>query len=286
MPSFITLPLFLLLLLVTQHALGDDFCKRLAHKLRTVIHSGCLALELRPSGAVSVEGLPIMERRVRPDTSGHPRVLFLAGIHGDEWASVSLAYLWLQILIEQQPQLHHDWLVVPVVNPDGLFRRPSHRTNAHGVDLNRNFPSPDWPTHAHAWWHRFKRDNPRYYPGPAAASEPETRHVIRLIRDFQPHVIIALHAPFRLLDYDGPNHLTLPKKLGPLKLRQLGTYPGSLGRYAGEYLHIPVLTIELANAARMPTRRQIRAMWQDLENWLHQAHAPLGKPALHAIKTP
>jgi len=262
------LPFFICLVLIVSTASAEDFCTTLSKKLRTVTYSGCKGLTLQPSGHTSIEGIPLMARRVRPQTPVPSRILFLGGIHGDEWASVSLSYLWLQNLIEQQPHLRHDWLVVPVVNPDGLFRRPSQRTNARGVDLNRNFPSPDWQTHAHNWWQQFKRRNPRYYPGPAPASEPETRYVLSLIRNFQPHIIIALHAPYKLLDYDGPHHITIPQQLGSLKLRQLGTYPGSLGRYAGEYLHIPVLTIELASAANMPTRQQIQSMWQDLAHWL------------------
>ncbi len=250
------------------------FCDALAKKLRTVTLQGCRALSLTPSGHYSHQGWPLAERHIH--ASQHPstpeRILFIGGIHGDEWAAVSLAYLWLQNLIRHQNQLKNHWLVVPVANPDGLFKRPSTRTNARGVDINRNFPSPDWQTLALDWWQRYKRKNPRYYPGPNAASEPETRYLVSLIKHFQPTIIIALHAPYRLLDYDGPHHITIPEKIGSLKLRQLGTYPGSLGRYAGEYLKIPVVTIELKSARRMPSAQEIESMWHDLNRWIDKIH--------------
>ena len=54
------------------------------------------------------------------------------------------------------------WLI-PTVNPDG----DAHNTryNAHRVDLNRNFPT-SWVKQG---------TGTRYYSGPKAASEPETR---------------------------------------------------------------------------------------------------------------
>ena len=260
----------------------ERFCTDLAHKLRTVRKNACMALDLRPSGFYSVENRPIMARlfpATRPDDQ-HPtrRILFIGGIHGDEWSAVSLTYLWMQI-VQQHTDRSHAWLMIPVVNPDGLFRKPSRRTNAHGVDLNRNFPSPDWHEKAHLWWQKRKRANPRYYPGPAPASEPETRYLLHVIHDWQPDIIIALHAPFNLLDYDGPQQAK-PHKIGSLRLRQLGTYPGSLGRYAGEYLHIPVVTLELKSAHRMPSKAEMDAMWHDLHHWLAHVMASV-LPALN-----
>lgn len=233
------------------------FCYTLADELRTVTFPGCQALGLKASGHHSIQGWPLTERYLQaPIQSNSERILFIGGIHGDEWAAVSLTYLWLQNLIKYQNQLKNHWLLIPVANPDGLFKRPSTRTNAHGVDLNRNFPSPDWSARALDWWTRYKHKNFRYYPGPHAASEPETRYLIQLIKHYQPTLIIALHAPFQLLDYDGPHHITIPERIGPLKLRQLGTYPGSLGRYAGEYLKIPVVTIELKSAGKCPPSKK------------------------------
>ena len=48
----------------------------------------------------------------------------------------------------------------------------------------------------------------------------------------------------------------------------MGTYPGSLGRYAGIHLGLPVITIELPSAGIMPSRDDQRRMWVDLVAWL------------------
>ena len=50
----------------------------------------------------------------------------------------------------------------------------------------------------------------------------------------------------------------------------MGTYPGSLGRYAGIHLGMPVITIELPSAGIMPSREDQRRMWVDLVSWLRE----------------
>jgi beta-N-acetylhexosaminidase len=76
--------------------------------------------------------------------------------------------------------------VVRDLNPDGARRRA--RANARGVDLNRNFP--------HRW--RAARRG-RYWPGPRAGSEPETRWAMRLVRAVRPHVTVWLHQPYGIV---------------------------------------------------------------------------------------
>lgn len=245
-----------------------SFCKALANKLRTVSFDGCQALQLNSTPYYkSAEGRALMIREVLPDDTLPPKgkILFIGGIHGDEYAAISLTYLWLQTLLSDQS--HYHWLFLPLANPDGLFRNPATRPNANSVDLNRNFPSPDWEALALKTWRNHYHKNPRRYPGPNANSEPETQWMVNLIERFKPDAIISIHAPYGLLDYDGPEHAQ-PNQIGHLKHRALGTYPGSLGRYAGEYLNIPVLTLELKSAGRMPKPKEIRHMLTDLEAWV------------------
>ncbi len=73
-------------------------------------------------------------------------------------------------------------------------------------------------------------------------------------------------APHGILDYDGS--ITPPKRLGPLHLKQLGTYPGSLGNYGWFVKQIPVMTIELKHAGIMPKQKDIDRMWTDLIHWV------------------
>jgi protein MpaA len=112
------------------------------------------------------------------------------------------------------------------------------------------------------------KKTPRRYPGPNANSEPETQWFVETIENFKPDVIIAVHAPYGLVDFDGD--VSAPKQLGRLKLRLLGTYPGSLGRYAANDSNIPVLTVELASAGTMPSRSEISRIWVDIVRWLRK----------------
>ena len=44
------------------------------------------------------------------------------------------------------------WRFIPTLNPDGMFAKPARRVNAHGVDLNRNFPRPTGPRESPCFW--------------------------------------------------------------------------------------------------------------------------------------
>jgi hypothetical protein len=45
-------------------------------------------------------------------------------------------------------------------------------------------------------------------------------------------------------------------------------YPGSLGAYSGN--QVPVLTIELPGAGRLPDQAEMRRIWQDMLKWIEQ----------------
>ncbi len=243
-----------------------ETCSRIARKLASVGLRECLARGLQASGASSVQGTPILVREFAPLAGRQPlaRVLVVGGIHGDEYASVSIVFKWLRILERHHSGRFH-WRVAPLMNPDGLLRRKSQRVNANGVDLNRNFPTPDWHAESARYWRRTGR-NPRRYPGPRSLSEPESRWLAQEIRDFAPDAVLAIHAPYGIIDFDGPPQA--PKRLGSLYLKLLGIYPGSLGNYAGVQGQLPVVTVELPYAGIMPKPRQVRRIWGDAVGWL------------------
>lgn len=110
--------------------------------------------------------------------------------------------------------------------------------------------------------------NPRRYPGPEPLSEPESRWLVEEIERFRPTAIISVHAPSHVVDYDGPPEA--PERLGPLDLKQIGTYPGSLGRYAGVELGLSVVTIELPSVGIMPSIAEQKKIWTDLVAWLRR----------------
>ena len=229
----------------------------------------CRDARLVPGPARSVQGRPILVRDLTaPDA--RLRVLVLGGIHGDELSSSAVALHWLQLAQSQPMQLPQpvSWRFIPALNPDGLAARPPRRVNARGVDLNRNFPTPNWDREAPIYWEQRTRKDPRRWPGPKPLSEPESRYLHDEMARFRPHLIVSIHAPFGVLDFDGPS--VPPARLGRLYLDQVGIYPGSLGNYGGVHKGVPVVTVELPNAQRTPLNAEMRQMWIDLLRWMSE----------------
>jgi hypothetical protein len=159
-----------------------------------------------------------------------------------------------------------------VVNPDGLLAKAPQRVNAKGVDLNRNFPTPGWQHDAPHYWLKRTNSDPRRYPGPSPLSEPESKWLMAEMERFKPHVIVSVHAPYGVLDFDGP--ATPPKRFGRLWFNRVGVFPGSLGNYSGAHKSVPVVTIELANAQAMPSKDEVRRIWQDMLGWIENNVQP------------
>ncbi|MEM7230897.1 MAG: DUF2817 domain-containing protein [Planctomycetota bacterium] len=207
------------------------------------------------------EPIPYSERRFHTEVVGLSRdgrpieativgqgsetLLLTAVIHGNEPAGKPLLERLIQEL-RARPNLGRDrrLIIVPVVNPDGLAKRT--RFNARGVDLNRNFPSRNWK--------RRKRH------GSYQASEPETRAVLKLIRQFDPCRILAVHSPLKMVNYDGPAEGLARAMSARCGLPAEGSVgyptPGSLGSYAGHDWKIPTITLELSN------RENASNVWQ------------------------
>lgn len=251
-------------------------CELIGRRLASVNAQDCIKADLRSGLTATVEGQPILWRDFR---SAQPRgnaqrILLIGGMHGDEFSSISIVFQWMQQLARDRFQPFY-WRVIPCLNPDGMLRVPETRTNARGVDLNRNFPTPEWDQTALPYWERRTGRDPRRFPGREALSEPETRWLARHIERYRPHAIVSVHAPFGVLDYDGPREP--PQRLGFLKLHLLGAYPGSLGNYAGVYLGVPVITLELPHAGIMPSASQTTRIWSDLMGWLEE-NLPEGTP--------
>ena len=234
-----------------ENNLVDKQCNRIGNKLGSVSVEDCLAIGLTLTDGITFEGAPILIKEYPPLETREPlgKVLLIGGIHGDEYSSVSIIFKWLKTLNKHHSGLFH-WNVIPLVNVDGLLRKKSHRVNGNNIDLNRNFPISDWKNTALKYWIEQTGKNPRYYPGPEPLSEPESNWLLGHINVFRPDVIVSVHAPHGIIDHDGPR--TAPSKLGGLYLNYLGTYPGSLGNYAGVQRRIPVITIELPYAGIMP----------------------------------
>ena len=169
-----------------------------------------------------------------------PETLLLLGVvHGNEPLGGPILTRLVGLLKERRSLLHDSRvIIVPVLNPDGLAANT--RTNARGVDLNRNFPASNWAA--------------TYRHGTAPESEPETRVVVDLIKRFEPTRILSIHSPLDCVNYDGPAHSLAASiaQVTPYPLRADIGYPtpGSLGSYAGHDLRMPTITLELAKNER------------------------------------
>jgi protein MpaA len=178
----------------------------------------------------SIQGRPIISIR---DGAADPavKVLVIGAIHGNERAGMKIARLLIALGAPRGAEL----LVVPNLNPDGVAA--GTRGNAHGVDLNRNFPF-DWRPLAGG-----------EYSGPRPLSEPEARAVQRLILSERPDVTIWFHQPFGLIDRPNGNPFAARRfsELIGLPLRQLpGRYPGSASRWQNHRLpHTTAFVAEL-----------------------------------------
>jgi protein MpaA len=260
---------------IAAHAQTGGPCGDFSRRLPNLKRSLCEAARLEASSARSVKGQTIWMRDVKPEDV-RQRVLVLGAIHGDELSSASVALHWIG-LAEQTAapwsQAIH-WRFIPALNPDGLLATPPRRVNANGVDLNRNFPTPHWVRDAKVYWEKRTGKDPRRWPGPRPLSEPESAFLHNEIQRFKPNLIVSIHAPYGVLDFDGPS--VPPSRLGRLYLDQVGIFPGSLGNYGGVHKGVPVVTIELPNAARTPLNAEMRQMWLDLLRWTSERIGPAG----------
>jgi murein peptide amidase A len=120
----------------------------------------------------SWQGRPIVAVEVG-DPRGTP-VLVVGCIHGNETGGIPIA----RALARTNPRGLDLW-IVPDLNPDGVAA--DSRKNAHGVDLNRNFP-----------W-RWRPLGGVYESGPHPLSEREARIAQRLILRLHPQVTVWFH---------------------------------------------------------------------------------------------
>ncbi len=208
----------------------------------------------------SVHGTPIYHFDRLGNHRSQQRILVFSLIHGDETPAGSVGRLWMERLQKIEPR--NSWRVIPILNPDGV--KAKTRTNANKIDINRNFPTKDWQEKAHTYWKKSSNANPRRFPGSESGSEPETKCALHHIEDFKPDMVVSIHTPLKVLDFDGPK--VKPPNYNYLPWKTLGNYPGSLGRYLWMERKVPVLTMELKED--LPASEQPLVQLQDIIGFL------------------
>ncbi|MHB1089772.1 MAG: DUF2817 domain-containing protein [Ilumatobacteraceae bacterium] len=162
----------------------------------------------------SVEGRPI--EAFRRGTPGGTVILVIGSIHGDEVAGMGVVSNLKTIDLPSGIDL---WLV-PTMNPDGVAHIT--HTNANGVDLNRNFPYR---------WKKIYQLGSWQYSGETKASEPETKAMVKFIREIKPALGIWYHQDLNRISpgtgTDGKLRARYSRITGlPLKRITGGTYWG------------------------------------------------------------
>ncbi|MDB4582570.1 DUF2817 domain-containing protein [Draconibacterium sp.] len=161
-------------------------------------------------------------------------ILVIGVFHGEEPQG---AYIINRYLKKRDfKDINNHLFFIPCLNPFGMKR--GIRVNSNGVDLNRNYPTKNWEL-------TIKDEN---YSGMAPASEVETKFMIEVLEKVKPDVILTLHAPLKLVNYDGPaKHMAekIAEICGYPVQKDIGySTPGSFGTYCGIERNIPTITLE------------------------------------------
>lgn len=201
----------------------------------------------------SVGGRPILDFE---DSAPSPtlKVLVVGAIHGNEAAGMRIT----RRLIAADAPARTELLVVPTINPDGLAANT--RGNAHGVDLNRNFP--------YCW----RPLGGGEYSGTAPLSEPETRAAYGLILREKPDLTIWFHQPFGLIDRPNGNPFAAHRFAGLINLplvRLPGPYPGSASRwqnhhFKGSTAFVAELPLHVSNPLTNRATAAVRTLASEL----------------------
>lgn len=174
-----------------------------------------------------------------PSESGN--ALIIGVFHGDEPQGKYLIDEYLK-----KGEIPTGLLFIPCLNPDGMAKNT--RTNANGVDINRNFPTKNWG--GNEGENATCSDiTTAYFGGSCPSSEIETQFLIDTIEKYPIKSILTIHSPYRVVNYDGPAK-ELAQKISdiihyPVEASIGYPTPGSFGTYCGVERNIPIVTLEL-----------------------------------------
>lgn len=183
----------------------------------------------------SVDGRAITATEIGdPDSPAH--TLIVGCIHGNEPAGIAIAKA-----LAAGPAPHEASLwVITDLNPDGVAA--GTRGNAHGVDLNRNFPY---------LWQPLGPPGSLDYAGPRPLSEPESKLASALVQRLRPRLTIYYHQHLDVVD-DSQGPRSIERRYAHavgMPLRPLTDYPGSAVGWQDHLLGPTAFVVELPAGA-------------------------------------
>jgi len=183
--------------------------------------------------AVKVIGQTVRGQKIQGIRIGNGKrcIALVGALHAGESGPELMLPAFESILAERKDLLAQVSIAaIPSVNLDERGRLAEGvpwylRTNANGVDLNRNYPA-DWDTVDYNYGLDTSDPDSMTYRGPRPASEPETRAVMDFLREGPVDVVYSFHC---LAGICGA-HL-----LGPKCAAKDGAYNAESVKFANTY---------------------------------------------------
>lgn len=233
---------------------------------RTTVRTTCK--QARTIG-YSVEGRPITAYSFG---DGPKKLLYVGGMHGNEWSSVVLMNAWMDELDNRFHEVpdDHTLIIIPNSSPDS--GAADSRLNANEVDLNRNFPTDDWQS-------EVQIPGPTLLPeggGSSALSEPESKALAQFVRAQRPQLVLTYHAVASVvIGNDVGQANTWAKTYADQagyefatndQLNQVFNYSatGAFEDWLNDELAIPALLVELGTMYGDEMQRNRDALWHSL----------------------
>lgn len=219
--------------------------------------SGSMAADEERVIGTSVDGRPITARHYG-DPAGAVRLVVVGQMHGNEPGGRKVVD---DLLTREVPPGVSLW-VVRSMNPDGHLA--GTRTNARGTDLNRNFPTS---------WRRAGRGTIQW-SGPQAASEPETRALMRFLTAVQPTAVLSYHQAFDVVDISHRGSVAAGRELARLMGERAqpvgcpGGCRGTMTQWIDDQLGAIAITVELDDRVSAREARRAAGAVLRLAAWL------------------
>lgn len=184
----------------------------------------------------SREGRRIVACQVRGSSASAPSTLLVVGsMHGNEKGGLKVTSRLRAMDLSGKGA---DIWTITTINPDGHVR--NRRGNLRRIDLNGNFPTSGWEV--------------RYpglvtYGGPHAASEPETRALMKGMTTIRPDKVVIFHQRINAIDCPPYRKRTMTTRLHQLTGYRIKCLPVEHGNFTAwanaRYSWTTAVTFEL-----------------------------------------